>query len=262
MTAQRRPVLVLDRENPLSIVVERFDRLGISDSDTFKYFGGWCPDEAPAPWSPIVIKWVQDCEPKPLIVVDSLVAFLEGEENNATEVRKYMQGFRRLADMGATVIILHHSGKGETSKDYRGSSDIKASVDVAYNLTNKGGDPSRLATIQMRAFKARFSVKPEFNLRYFDGGFSCVTSQVARASTNDVLRDLLMKNPDVTTSGFYDLASGKASKGEVNSFLASGLGSGRIQMKKGRSNSKKWTWFGDDFKPEPDLLSPLVGVAA
>jgi hypothetical protein len=36
-----RPMLVLDRENPLPVVVERFARLGIQDGENFKVWGGW-----------------------------------------------------------------------------------------------------------------------------------------------------------------------------------------------------------------------------
>lgn len=174
LATQRRPCLVLDRENPLSVVIERCDRLGISDSPNFKIWGGWCPEEAPSPFSPIITRWVEACSPKPVILIDSFVAFLEGDENDATAVRAYMQGFRRLADQGATILILHHSGKAETSKDYRGSSDIKASCDVAFHLANMG-DSSRLGTLRLRAFKARFTVEPELILNYFDGEFRADT---------------------------------------------------------------------------------------
>ena len=113
LQTQRRPVLVLDRENPLSVTVERFNRLGIDDSANFTVWGGRCPEEAPAPNSPIVTRWVESLDPKPLIVIDSLVAFNPGDENDATQMRAFMQELRRLADTGATVIVLHHNGKGE-----------------------------------------------------------------------------------------------------------------------------------------------------
>jgi hypothetical protein len=86
-------------------------------------------------------------------------------------MRRYMQGFRRLADRGATVLLLHNSGKSDTSKDYRGSSDIKASIDAGYHLSNTSSDPSVLTTIRMRAFKCRFTVLHEAIFHYQDGVF-------------------------------------------------------------------------------------------
>jgi hypothetical protein len=67
-----------------------------------------------------------------------------------------MSQLRRLADMGAAVIVLHHSGKGESARDYRGSSDIKAAIDVGYLLTNMGD--GGLDRLRLKAFKTRFQV--------------------------------------------------------------------------------------------------------
>lgn len=249
LATQRRPVLVLDRENPLSIVVDRFDRLGVNDSLNFKYWGGWAAEEAPAPFSPIVIAWVQACEPKPLIVVDSLVAFLEGDENSATEVRAYMNGFRRLADIGATVIILHHSGKAETSKEYRGSSDIKASIDVGYHLANLG-DSSRLTMLRLRAFKARFSVQTEVVLHYADGGFRMDTRGPVLTVT-EALRELLIQHPRIGVAEFGDAAVEKGiARAKARDFLANGIKAGTVGFESGPHNSRYHIWKGPENSPE------------
>lgn len=41
ISAAGTPVLILDRDNPISAIVERFDRLGIVDERMLKYWGGW-----------------------------------------------------------------------------------------------------------------------------------------------------------------------------------------------------------------------------
>jgi RecA-family ATPase len=119
------------------------------------------------------MQWVNSCEVKPVVVVDSFAGFSDGaDENDAAQVRAFMDGPRRLTDMGATVIVLHNSSvKTDTAKEYRGSSDFKASVDIAYHLVNLSSDPSRLSTLRLRAFKARFAVAPEIVLNYVDGEF-------------------------------------------------------------------------------------------
>src|SRR5690348_12367506 len=61
LATQQRPVLILDRENPISGLRERFDRLGVQDGENFKVWGGWLPEEAPAPNSVLVRSWVQAC---------------------------------------------------------------------------------------------------------------------------------------------------------------------------------------------------------
>jgi predicted ATP-dependent serine protease len=125
-----RQVLVLDRENPLAVVVERFERLGMRDGPKLHYWGGWLPEVAPPPGGAMVLTWVVSCNPRPLIIVDSLSAFYEGNENESAAMREWMSQCRTLADLGATVLIIHHTGKGESTQDYRGSSDFKASIDA------------------------------------------------------------------------------------------------------------------------------------
>lgn len=245
LPTQRRPVLILDRENPLCVVSERFDRLGIQDGLDFKVWGGWCLEEAPVPCSLIVLQWVAACVVKPLIVVDSLVSFHDGDENDATETRAYMQGFRRLADMGAPVIVLHHSGKGESSKEYRGSSDIKASIDVGYHLANLG-EPSQLGILRMKAFKARFSVRPELILRYENGRFRMDERGTVRTN-QELLQEILIENAGIQGKAFEEMAAKKGvTRTKARDFLASGIISGSIRAEKGSHNTRFHTWVEGD----------------
>jgi hypothetical protein len=227
------------------VVVERFDRLGIQDGPNFKIWGGWAAEEPPAPFSPIVIAWVTVCEPKPLIVVDSLVSFHRGNENDATETRAFMQGFRRLADLGATIILLHHSGKSDSSREYRGSSDIKASLDVGYHLANLG-DSSQLGMLRLKAFKARFSVQPEIILNYRGGKFEIDGRQITRTNS-EILRDLLTQNPGVQAKRFEDIGGEKGvARNKTRDFLASGIVAGTIRVDKGAHNTRFHTWLGSN----------------
>ena len=130
---QQREVLILDRENPVDAITERFDRLKIPEGEAgIHYWGGWVEEDVPDPCSPVVLEWVNATEPKPLIIIDSASAFIDGDENSAKDVRRFMDGPRRLANMGCSVGLLHNTGKADSAKDYRGSSDFKASADVAY----------------------------------------------------------------------------------------------------------------------------------
>src|SRR5206468_696253 len=110
------------------------------------------------------------CEPKPLIVVDSLIAFHGGDENSSTETRAFMHQCRRLADQGATALVIHHNGKADTAKQYRGSSDFKAAIDAGFHVTNDGPD-GRLGTLRLLCFKSRFGFAGELIYEYRDGLF-------------------------------------------------------------------------------------------
>jgi hypothetical protein len=98
-------------------------------------WGGWVCDPPPGPDSAIIRDYVQ--QHRPLLIWDSLIDFHDGDEQSASETRAFMKHFRALANLGATVLILHHTGKTSTSQDYRGSSDIKAAVDMAYCLESE-----------------------------------------------------------------------------------------------------------------------------
>ena len=79
-----RAVLILDRENPRGVAFERMNRLGLEDGPLLRWAGGWTGDDAPMPDEPSILDWVSSIEgPKPFVIVDSLVAFLSGDENSA-----------------------------------------------------------------------------------------------------------------------------------------------------------------------------------
>jgi RecA-family ATPase len=240
---RQRPVLILDKENPLPFVVQRFARLGIEDSDTFKIWGGWLEDGPPSPCSSMILDWVRACEIKPLIVVDSVVSFHPGSENDAAETRAFMQGLRRLADLGATVIFLHHSGKSDSSKDYRGSSDYKAAVDSAYHLANLV-NTTKLEALRLRAFKTRLASSAELCFRYQDGKF-ILDRRGSTATAYDMLVSLLIQNPRMTVSAFENLAFGKGlGRDKARAFLTAGVNSGTITFETASHNRKLHTWIG------------------
>ena len=233
LVSHAAPVLYLDRENPLSVIQERFRRLKTTDGENFKYFGNHLGVEVPVPGSAEVLDWVRACDPKPLVIVDSMIAFLSGSENNATEVRAFMQQLRNLATLGAAVILLHHPGKSETSQEFRGSSDIKAAVDVAYKLRNFGGN--RLTRLSLEAFKVRIAVT-DLTISYDNGVFS--TDDVPGA-INSGLEELLRGNPNVKTSEFEKLASSKGfTRTQTRTFIDNGEANGAITMRKGPNNSR------------------------
>lgn len=103
----------------------------------------------------------------PVVLVDTLIAFFDGNENDSVAMRSFLAPLRRLADAGACVIILHHTGK--TGDLYRGSSDFKSGLDIGYKIRNMGG--TRLGCLELKAFKRRLSVDERFTIHHRDGQF-------------------------------------------------------------------------------------------
>jgi hypothetical protein len=245
MRTSKRPVIVLDRENPLPVVVDRNKRLGISDGNGLTIWGGWCPEEPPGPLSEELLSWVAGCDSKPFIIFDSLISYFDGQsENDSAAIRRYTQGFRKLAEMGCTVLVLHHSGKGETTKDFRGSSDIKASIDTGWHLANFG--EGRLERLRLRAWKCRFAIAPDLLLTYADGEFLAEESSTLQ-SANESLTHLLKANPGIKAAAFEALARDRSlGRDRARKFLKEGEEAKRINRQRGDHNSAFYSWAGDE----------------
>lgn len=197
-------VLYLDGENPLYVVKQRLFDLGIGDTPNLTVWGGWNISPPVGPENPLVIEFAR--QHQGLIIYDSLIEFHPGSEQSSTETRAFMRNFRLLTNSGATVIILHHTGKAETAKLYRGSSDIKAAVDTAYLLTRNSDDPVELAELSMNCFKARLAPGRHFGMKFEKGqGFiSCEPFQSARTTT-EIIRKILEVNPCINQTEIMQL---------------------------------------------------------
>lgn len=172
---KQAPVLYGDRENPQVIAQSRVRQQGIVTDSQLLYWGNWVgvngvKTDAPTLDNPMVIEYVKSAPVKPLIILDSMTAFYKGDENDSVKVRAFLNQARSLADAGASVLLIHHSGKAESAQEYRGSSDIPASLDVGFfaKKINKG---QMLEEMVVRPFKTRFIVADETVFQYDDGRF-------------------------------------------------------------------------------------------
>ena len=189
-------VLILDKENPIQLQRQRLRILAgesILDPD-LKIWGGWQNDPPAMLGDPRLSKWAR--EEKRVMMFDSLVRFHEADENDASEMRHVMAHIRRLADSGATVILLHHKPKSDELL-YRGSSDILAAVDMAFIL--EVVEPGRL---RLRCFKSRLSEERTFTIAadFARGKFEVTDSAVAVLSRNEVaiLSEIIAASPGCT----------------------------------------------------------------
>jgi len=189
------PVLYLDGENPLFVVKQRLNDLSIASTRDLAVWGGWNDSPPPGPDSSVVVDFAKqgDC----LIVYDSLVEFHSGSEQSATETRVFMRRLRRLANLGAAVLLLHNTGKSESSKVYRGSSDIKAAVDMAYLLERTSGDDGKLGELTLKCFKGRLAPGPKEQMGFSPGeGFrACAPSSKVGPLPVDIVRQILTAAP-------------------------------------------------------------------
>jgi hypothetical protein len=159
-------------------------------------WGGWNDWPPPGPDSSMVIDFAKQGDR--LIVYDSLVEFHSGSEQSATETRAFMRYLRRLANLGAAVLLLHHTGKSESSRVYRGSSDIKAAVDMAYLLERTSVDDGKLGNLTLSCFKGRLAPGPKLSMGFSLGeGFRMCDPPVMNGAKSpvDIVREILIAAP-------------------------------------------------------------------
>jgi RecA-family ATPase len=229
-----RPILYLDRENPIAFVKERLTRLRINPGKRFKYWGGHLGVDAPLPGSESIKEWIAKTNPRPVIIVDSLIRFLKGKEDNSEVISAFFEPLRNLTHLGCTVVVLHHTGKSESSQEYRGSSDIEGAIDVGYAVHN--ADRERLTNMKLKLIKGRVAVASEIAFTYSDGEF---IPQELKAAREHNLTQLLRLNPGIIKSEFEKLAMSKqVSRNEVRDFIDTGIGFGTILTRQGERNAK------------------------
>jgi len=230
------PALVLDRENPRPVIIDRMARLGLKDSPLLRWYGGW-NGEIPSPVAREVLDWVRTCEPRPFVLIDSLIAFLGGDENDASVMRGFMNGARQLTDLGATVGVVHHDGKAESARDFRGSSDWKAAIDQAFHVTNITSD-GKLDRLNLRCYKSRYGFAGSLVYRYAGGLFlrdDRIDAPAVIAA--DQLTAILRTNPGIGAKEFDDLAArANLGRNRARDFLANGVLAGTVRRETAARN--------------------------
>jgi hypothetical protein len=189
-------VLIIDKENPVQLQRQRLRTLAGGRIPELKIWGGWLRDPPPM-LDDVRLRTIAK-EERPVIIFDSLVRFHDADENAASEMRHVMAHVRRLADLGATVILVHHKPKSDDLL-YRGSSDILAAVDMAFVLEMKG--PGQL---RLRCFKSRLSEDRTFTItaNFAQGKFGLTDSSFAVHQQDEVeiLTEIISRSPGCSTN--------------------------------------------------------------
>jgi Bifunctional DNA primase/polymerase, N-terminal/AAA domain/Primase C terminal 1 (PriCT-1) len=199
---EKRPVLYVDRENPLAVVRERIERLAIAETAELRIWGLWVTPSPEGPTATNILQFASAT--RPLIIFDSLVGFHPGSEQDASETRRHMQAYIKLAAVGASVIVLHHTGKADTTKQYRGSSDIKAAVDVAYVLESLSGPDAGIRSLRLKAFKNRVTLPETVHVEYRDGRFD--VSEQTTETHREIIERVIRQRPGASKNEIEKLA--------------------------------------------------------
>lgn len=227
---ERKTVYYIEKENPKSVIRLYIEKLGITSDVPLKVWPSWVDKEPPAFPDEIYLELAKE---RPLIVFDSLIRFYPKgtDENSSTDMAGVMGFLRRLTKAGATVLILHHKGKGEGS-DYRGSSDIHGGVDIAYSV--KKVENSYILTL--KCFKSRFNIERDIPIEVISDDYSIRFEDASQKITQEreeketekmeAIKSLIgeLENPNQTTLIEEAKKRLNLSKHEVRSLLLKGEG--------------------------------------
>ncbi len=227
--------VLLDRENPLSVAQSRLERFSMERAEGLRWVGTWLDWHIELSGEELI----EAARAGALIVVDSLSAHYDGDsENDSVQVRAWFQRLRRLASAGAAVIVIHHSGKGDAGKNYRGSSDVLASVDAGY-LLEVDSEGESLQNLRLTCFKVRAAEEPRpIHLKLGGSCFEVTAdpSHDRQRDRLDRLADAIGRHSSGMTAREVDGLAGelKVSRGEVREALKRLESDGRLVKKDGR----------------------------
>jgi hypothetical protein len=226
-SVRQRRVVICDRENPAALRKQHLFDLHIERTEQLTIWGNWCEREADGPSSASLYQLAK--AEQPLLIFDPAIAFHPGEEQSATETRAFMQYCRRLAAVGATVLLLHHVGKGENAKLYRGSTDYKAAVDMAFLLEKLGEPADLLKDLRLVPFKDRFTGMGPLLLSFTDGQFvSGERSETAEES----MERLVKMHAGKTARELIEMARACGlAKNQAEDLLSRGVKDGRFECR-------------------------------
>ena len=227
--------VLLDRENPLSLAQSRLERFSMERAEGLRWVGKWLDWHIEIGGDELM----EAARGGAYIVVDSLSANYDGDsENDSVQVRTWFSRLRRLASAGATVVVIHHSGKGDAGKNYRGSSDVLAAIDAAYLLEADGeGEP--MQKLKLSCFKLRAVEEPRaIHLKLGESCFEVTADRIADRQRDrfDRLADAIGRHSSGMTAREVDTLIGelKVSRAEIRDALRRLESDGRVVKRDGR----------------------------
>ena len=190
---------------------------------------GWLQDRGVEAWSGI--DFLEQCsyvalrgyleERRPLLlVIDTLALFStlnDADENGANDMRRLSLQCKA---SGASVLVVHHENR---QGDYRGSSDIRAAVDMAISMKRGEGDLRTLAYLgrwPQQALTLRFT-RPTLEYSIAEGDDRAVE-----------MVNYVAENPGVTKHALRDAIGGR--REAIYALVNEGVGDGVLVDVAGR----------------------------
>jgi len=241
-------VLYLDEEMGVQKVLERLRKLGMRSAEGMGYLNrvGIRFDQ------PLdVERIVKHCQSQGigLVLIDSLVRVHGLDENDNSQMRKLYDSFKKLLDVGITVLIAHHNRKGGTDstvkhEGMRGAAEIVAAADMAYSVEKQANGLYRMFVTKGRLISDEDAIDVTFEIRDEDGLTKVRTldagarSEVITQEIRSKLIELISGEPGISQSRLVELCGSR--KSVVAATLADLESSRIVTFDKGPRNAKMY----------------------
>lgn len=251
----KRPVIYVDYENSLPVLAERCRNI---DTSGILFLDSSCkPPQLDRPERREYLDLLK-AHPGAVLIFDTLKSSHSGDENDSQAMSVVMGFLRDLRDAGATLIILHHTPKGN-ARQYKGSGAIFDLCDhvLALYPVKKPGDESEVVDDDDADLTYRFgtSQKTRYEPARMFLTFDCDTRQFVPAPDPDLdqfkmiqeaMTNLASRFTVINQQSVLNELAGKIPNNKARSLLKSGGGK-YWTAEKGDHNSTVFSLI--DFQP-------------
>lgn len=239
-------VLIIDKENSPADIQKHYQSMGIKNPNVFNFFtdDNYELLNKQAKLTPIAIYLQQYIRENDigLVILDSAIDFLIGEENDSQTVAANINGWKEMADK-ATILSIHHFKKADirikikAADMLRGSSVWLSSAQSVLAFSVVSPDHSELLIVEhakarsgrkQKPFEIEMLIRPDFRNteETVIGGFKYVKEvseiKLKIDTAKEAIIKLLTENPDLEYSA-TELKSILASQGVVDRNVDSSL---------------------------------------
>lgn len=267
MQTVKAPVFYLDFENPLATIVDRLRKIGGKEPFPLWHHGS---EVAPPQIDGKDRDLLLGIKPETLLVIDTLKACNDADENKATDMKPLFDFLKELRRHGLTILLLHHTTKG-VDGGYRGSSVIQDQADHCISLAKvKAPGSDQEAADDDDTATYRFGTKGKTRAKPFRMFLTFDTERELFAATSDPATDLcrrvsaaiqtINERGEVANQGriIEELEqddAGRFTERKIRDALKRGTGT-HWSVEKGINNARLF-----NLLPRFDGLTPCKGVS-
>lgn len=238
----QRPAVVIDYENPLAVLKTRIDAIDGASSIRF-----WTGDAGPPQFNKPAWAEIKDLVltlHNPVVILDTLSSSCSDLDIASNkDYAPVMSRIIEIRNMGATIILLHHTPKGDETK-YIGASCIYNQSDhilAMYPVRKPGVEQETADDDEASIYRLGTKDKTRFNhfhlyVEFDDGTGTFVQSSDPDSELIDRIRQIITDLPGITQSGILEKV---APTGKVKKLLSNH--EGQIwRCEQGAKNAKRY----------------------